>query len=71
MSELLIGDPASIAREMEMLLPTVAKNLRDYGRLRIAARNFSDVAARSDMPHVLRMAWTRVDMVLKEIKEGG
>jgi len=68
-TDILIGDPASIARETERLAETVAANLRDYGRLKRAARNFGDRLAREQgVPLAVREAWRAVDEVLREIR---
>ncbi len=72
-NDILIGDPASIARETERLAATVAHNLRQYARLKRAARNFGDRIARETSPatYTLRQAWRAVDEVLREIPKGG
>lgn len=68
-TDILIGDPASIARETERLAATVAANLRSYGRLKRAARNFGDRLAREQrVPLALIQAWRAVDAVLEEIR---
>lgn len=68
-AEILVGDPASIARETERLAATIAANLRQYGRLKRAARNFRDRLAREQrVPLAVWEAWRAVDEVLEEIR---
>lgn len=68
-TDILIGDPASIARETERLAATIAANLRHYGRLKRAARNFGDRIAREPrVPLGVLEAWRAVDEVLGEIR---
>jgi hypothetical protein len=63
----LVADPGSFARELLMLAPPIARQLRAYARLKTAISNFRDVASHAPaLPIHLKQAWARVEIALRE-----